>query len=310
MKKWSTLIACILISAGIWLIHNLSGTHTDVVTVSVIAESSIEGRAVRSEDVVTISARCHASGFRLLYLGSRKDAFVVRIDPCDLQFKEGEYYTISSNLLSRYVPAIFGQNVTVEAFLFDNLQFRFTSEDNRKVPVQAVCNLEFASEYMQVSDIRLTPDSVLVYGPENLLRTLESVQTRPIEKYDVKSNLRGEVALVEPAGLRVSPDMVGWSLEVSRYVEVETVLPVEVRGAPEGSELILNPSTVVAGMRCNFPLMGDPGGNIVLYIDYSDYSSSINGCCVVRHDELPAGVISLRIDPAVVDCEEPEEGLR
>ena len=125
MKNWQYFAGCLALSAGIWLIHNLSHMQTDVVTVQVVAESNISGRAAASSDAVSLTARCKASGFRLLYLERKKDAVRVRFDADDFEQEEGDYFSIGSAQLYRYVNDIFGAGTSVESFLFDKLRFRF-----------------------------------------------------------------------------------------------------------------------------------------------------------------------------------------
>lgn len=307
MKNWSAFLVCLLLSASIWLIHNLSRMQTDVVTVSVLARSSITGRSEFSSDEVAITARCHASGFRLLYLESSSRTVVVRFAPEDFQPGEGDFFSISSSQLQRYASDIFGQGVSVESFFFDNIQFRFPSESNRKVPVRAVGEISCQPQYMLSSDIVLSPDSLLVYGPDELLGRIGSLETLPIERSGVRSNLSGEVAVSVPEGVRLSSEVVRWSVEVSRYVELKCSMPVHVRNAPDGSALFVNPSYVDVTFKCVFPIIDDPSSKACYYVDYDDFSSSREGYCVVRCDSLPAGVIAAVPEPEVVACVEKAE---
>lgn len=304
MKRWQTFLVCLLVSAVIWLIHNLSHMQTDLVSVSVIAESNIPGRASRSSDEVLISARCRASGFRLLYLGWRDKTVAVHFDPDDFRQGEGDYFRISAAQLQRYVPDIFGSFVSVEAFLSENIQFRFIRELNRKVPVSAVSLLSFRPQYMQMGDLRVTPDSVLVYGPADMLGGIEAVYTKTIIKNDIRGNLHGEVGLEVPDGMRLSSSTVSWEVAVSRFVELRAELPVEVRNAPSGVDISVFPSSVSVTFKCVFPLIADPTGIARCYIDYEDFAGSVTGRCVIGCDNLPSGVISVKLSPEVAECVE------
>ena len=278
--------------------------QTDVVSVSVIAESNIEGRSPRSSDIVVLSARCKASGFRLLYLGWKEAPVVVRLEPEDFQQGEGDYFSISAPQLYRYVPEIFGAGVSVESFLFENIQFRFIRELNRKVPVVPVSVLGFRPQYMQMGDLKVVPDSVLVYGPADMLGGINAVYTKAIVKSDIRGNLHGEVNLEQPEGMRLSASSVSWEVAVSRYVEIKASLPVNLRGAPAGVDLSIFPSTVSATFKCVFPLIADPVEQAECYIDYDDFAGSVTGRCVVGCDRLPQGVISVKLSPEVAECVE------
>ena len=278
--------------------------QTDVVSVSVIAESSIPGRAACSSEEVNLTARCKASGFRLIYLGRKTDAVIVRFDPDDFTPEEGDYFSISANQLYRYVNNIFGPGTSVESFLFDKLRFRFIRELNKKVPVKVVSALSFKPQFMQNGSFSVQPDSVLAYGPSDLLANLECVNTKTIVRNDIKGNLHGEVALDVPERLRVSDEAVSWSLEVSRYVEMEAELPVSSRNVPSGAGFSIYPNKVKVLFRCVFPVMADPATGASCFVDYHEFSKSLTGKCIIRCDNLPKGVISYTIDPEVAECVE------
>lgn len=278
--------------------------QTDVVSVPVIAESSLPGRAARSSDEVTLTARCKASGFRLIYLGRKSEPVIVHFEPEDFVQEEGDYFTISANQLYRYVNDIFGPGASVESFLFEKLNFRFIRELNKRVPVRVVSSLSFRPQYMQNGDFRVQPDSVLVYGPSDLLSNTEAVLTKSIVRSDIKGNLHGEIALEVPDRLRCSENTVSWALDVNRYVEIETELPVYGRNVPSGADFSIYPAKVKAIFRCVFPVISDPAASASCYVDYREFAGSLTGSCIIHYDSLPQGVISCSLQPEVAECVE------
>lgn len=302
MKNWQTFLGCLALSAGIWLIHNLSHIQTGVVTVDVLAESNIDGRAARSAEAVPLTARCKASGFRLLWLGHRNGTVNVRFDSEDFVHEEGDFFSISAAQLYRYVNDIYGAGTSVESFLFDKVRYRFTSELYRRLPVTASVSISFRPQYMQTGEITLKPDSVLVYGPADVISRLGSIKTVPIVRSDVKGSLHGEAELEIPSGARLSRNSVDWSMDVSRFVEIPATLPVIARNVPQNSSLIIYPSTVDVLFKCVFPLYENPSEKAVFYVDYREFAVSRTGQCVIHADNLPKGVIEVRRSPEVAEC--------
>lgn len=306
MKNSSLFLVCLMLAFGIWLVHNLSQTNESVVNVAVLAESNLEGRAERSSDAVTITARCSASGFRLLDLTSRRRTRQVRFDAEDLQQTRRDYFSISANKLGRYAEAIFGSGVSVDQFLMDEAVFRFIEENHKKVPVQPVKLLSFRSQYAQVGAMALEPDSVTVYGPDEILDRIDNVYTRTVSANDVRSNLHGEVDLEPPAGVRLSDTRVKYRVEVSRYVEIPLKVRISVHDLPAGVNFSVFPYSADVTLKCIFPLMADPEGNVDCYVDYSEFAVSRTGRCVVRVTGLPVGVLEYKVSPEVVECIERE----
>ncbi len=302
MKNWQTFLGCLALSAGIWLIHNLSNIQTDVVTIDVVAQSNIPGRAFRSAEAVPVTARCKASGFRLFYLNRKKEPVTVHFDAEDFNPEGGDFFSIPISQLYRYSAEMFGSGSSVESFLFDKFSCRFISELYRKLPVTASTSFSFRPQYMQIGDISLKPDSVLVYGPADILTRLSSISTSMITRSDIRNNQHGEAALEIPSGVRLSQGKIDWSLNVSRYVEVQAHLPVRTRNVPGTVSLNVFPSTVDVLFKCVFPLVEDPADKVSCYVDYKDFILSKTGHCVVRLDNLPKGVLQTHIEPEIAEC--------
>lgn len=298
------LLLSLLLSFTIWFIHNLSQEYSDLVTVDVRAVSNIEGRAARSSEEVSVTARCRASGFGHIGRSLRRRKVELHLDKADMQFREGDYYAVDASVLSRYATEIFGNRFVPEAILSQSILFRFPAENCKKVPVQAVKLLGFRPQYMAIAPMSLSPDSVLVYGNPRLLSGVERVMTRQISLSDIHGSVHGVVALENPGGVRLSGKEVTYSMDVTRFVELKARVSVGTRNVPAGRRLSVLPSSAEVVIRCIFPVASDPSDKLDLYVDYSDFIRSGTGRCIVRCDRLPEGVIGISMDPEVVECVE------
>ena len=308
MKRWTQFLLCLLLSASIWLIHNLSQKYTGAVTVSVLAKSALKGRAQTASEPVTVTARCQATGFRLLRIRHSSRDVLVEIQPEDFTYTMADdKFTVSSTDLAKYASGIFGDGVALESFLGQGYSFSFARENNRTVPVKPVVNASFKPQYMPSGKIRIEPDSVVIYGSSSLLESVDAILTKPITINDASKNLSGVARLVPVSGLRISESEVAWSLDVVRFVEQRGKVGIAVRGAPAGVRLAVLPSTAEAVFLCRFPSKGNPADVCEFYVDYTEFTNSLSGTCVVHCANLPQGVISWKLDPEVVNCMELEE---
>ena len=303
MKKWAQLLLCLLVSAGIWLIHNLSQTYVNIVSVSIVAESNIDGRSRRSTSDATVTAQVRASGFRQASLGRRdKRPVTVVFDAADFSHVGGDVFALKGSELYKYTTAIFGDGVSIESLISDSPKFIFHEVSHKKVPVRRVHSISFAHQYMSEEGMQLQPDSVIVYGETSRLENIGYVLTRPIELHNIRSSVHGKVRLEVPSGVRLSDEEVIYSMEVTRYVELKAEMPVGVRNLPSGVELSVLPSTATVTFRCIFPTPSDPSSETSFYIDYRDFANSITGRCVARCSGLPSSVLSYDMEPEVFDC--------
>lgn len=303
MKNWVRFLLCVLFAASIWLVLNLSQTYVAIVSVPVVAVSNIEGRAAVSSSEATASAQVSASGFRHVVLGrTRKRAEQVEFASADFRHVEGDRFSIASSALYRYASQLFGDGVTVESFISEDLEFAFPEERYKKVPVHPTLSVSFLPQYMALKPMTLQPDTVLVYGEPSRLENVEFVATKPLDLDDVRSSVHGKIRLETPSGVRLSHDECVYSMEVTRYVELRADVKIETRGVPARVDLAVLPSTATAVFRCVFPMTTDPSLQTRFYIDYKDFANSRSGRCVPHADGLPGNVIDYTLAPEVFDC--------
>ena len=303
MKRWVQFLLCVLLSAGFWLVLNMSQRYVAIVSVPVVATSNIEGRSAVSTSEATVTAQVGATGFRHLFLSRKhKRAVQVNFASADFRHDEGEWYSIPNANLYRYSAQLFGDDASVESFISEDISFSFPEETYKKVPVRPVLSLSFEPQFMAQTPMSLQPDSVLVYGEPSRLENLSYVQTKPLELSELRSSVHGKVRLEPPSGVRLSHQESIYSMEVSRFVEIRTEERIGTRNVPSRVDLSVLPSTATVVFRCVFPLTADPAGQVSFYIDWQDFNGSRTGRCVARCDGLPDGVIDYVITPEVFDC--------
>lgn len=298
-------VLSLLLAFGIWVLFNLSENYSSLVSVSVTAQSNLEGYASESSNSSVIVARCRTSGFKLLrFSDNSKRVKTVFFDPVDLHRVPGEseLFRIDAADLVGYVNELFGGEAILESFVSQSVQFRFTRENHKKVPVQAVENISYKSQYMAMGRIKLVPDSVTVYGEAFQLQNINRIMTETISHENVKSSVHGVARLESVPGVRLSDRIVNYSIDVTRYVEVSEEVFVSVRNIPAGHDLSVFPPVAKVVYKCAFPLSINPSGKMRVYIDYKDFAESRSGRCIVHASGLPSGVIDASVEPEVFDC--------
>ena len=294
----------LLLAFSVWLLHNLSLNYSDLVSIPVTAQSNIEGHSAYSSNSCLVVARCRTTGFNLIRSHYSYKVKTVFFNQADLTSEGGEEFSISANSLNTYFKEIFGDDVSLESFVTQNLLFRFPYENHKKVAVQPVVMIGYSPQYMASGPMTTVPDSITVYGEPFRLEKIDRVLTRTIEYENVKSSLHGAVMLEKAAGVRYSEDEVNYSLPVTRYVEVRSEVKVVARGVPAGRDFSIYPSTAQVVYRCAFPMTEDPTFETGFHVDYKEFQNSINGRCVARINRVPEGVIDYQIFPEVFECVE------
>ena len=307
-REWLLFATSLILAVLIWFLSNLSRTYSGVLGVPVVAECNIQGYSNISSNSAMLSARCRAEGFRLLREGTRRSRRPVQVtfDRADLRHGTGDRFFVTGNVMNNYLRQIFGDKVDVEDIITDTLYFLFAQENNKRVPVNFTGDFTYRSQYMASGPLRITPDSVTVYGEKARLDLVDHVSTAQVFPDDVHEAQHGVLRLRKIKGVRLSDDQISYELPVSRYVELRSELPVAVRNVPGGHHLDAFPSRATVILHCIFPVGRDPFESFDLFIDYADFASSLSGRCVPRVRELPRGVLDYRVEPAVFDCIETD----
>ena len=251
---------------------------------------------------------CRAEGFRLLREGTRRSRRPIQVsfDRADLRHGTGDRFFVTGNVMNNYLRQIFGDKVDVEDIITDTLYFLFPQENNKRVPVNFTGDFTYRSQYMASGPLKITPDSVTVYGEKARLDLVDHVSTAQVFPDDVHEAQHGVLRLRKIKGVRLSDEQISYELPVARYVELRSELPVAVQNVPGGHHLDVFPSRATVILHCIFPVGRDPFESFELFIDYADFASSLSGRCVPRVRELPRGVLDYRVEPAVFDCIETD----
>lgn len=283
--------------------HRLSLTSSDLVSVQVIAESNLDGFAMESAMPASVSARCRASGFKLLSLSNRSRKPVrVSFDPVDFTAMGDGVFSIPTSYIHKYSEQIFGSGVVLENLVSQDISFRFSEEANTKVPVVPVQTSNYRPQYMPMGDMKVVPDSVIIYGDPDLIASIDKVLTSSITLNDVHSDESGAVKLEPVRGVRFSAQEVTYYLSVARYVEISSEFQIEPRNVPPGKKFSIYPGTAKVTFDCSFPLLGDPLQSVVLYVDYNEFLNSLSGKCMIHCDKIPKGVLDHAIEPQFCEC--------
>lgn len=307
-RDLSTLIVSLLLAFCIWFLHSLGLSYSQTIRVPVTAESSLDGHSSESSNSAVVVARCRTTGFNLVKISRNTSRRVLslHVDPSDLRPYPGDgdlfYMTLAE--LNSYSEEVFGKGTSVEMMLSDTVVFRFARENCKKVPVVPLYTASFKEQYTALSGMRLIPDSVLVYGEQIQLDRVDAVQTESFSLSGLSSLAHGEVRLSVPGAVRLSAASVEYSMEVTRYVEIEAQTEIGIRNVPSGKSLLVYPATAEVRYICVFPLSADPTEGTEFYIDYADFEKSMSGTCIPKTGGLPQGVLSYSIDPQVFNCAE------
>ena len=303
-RNWLILVFSLLLAFFMWSVMKLSRNYSSYMRFQVSVTTNIEGRkgSAVAEDVLVIGAK--STGFTILQNRNDNEITTLSIEGVDAKLfhKCGteEEYALLPDDIRQLVQDALGKDIKVESFATDTLLFRFPLQTNRKVPVMVQSMISYREQYMPYSDIAVRPDSVLIYGDEEVIGKINGVSTRLIKVKGASAPVTGVVEVIPVASVRLSHDEVFYTQEVGRYVEHRVKVPVKISDMPSYANVAIVPQEVELRLR-------QPFGAAAKF-DIADFEVAVDYNEILVKDAVkpqiikkPDGIISVVMDPVFVE---------
>lgn len=126
----------------------------------------------------------------------------------------------------------------------DTIPLYYTLSAGKKLPVEVRSRITTAIQCVADSTIGLSPDSVMVYAPQQILDKINTVYTDSLIAREQADTLRTELSLLPVAGAKIVPDRVSVTLYVEEVTLKQFDIPITVVGLPGQYSVITFPANV------------------------------------------------------------------
>lgn len=304
--NWIILAFSLLLAFFMWSIMKLSGTYSSYVRYSVMVTTNIEGRTntAVATDLMVVNAK--STGFHIMQNSGGNAGVPLVMEHVDARYFEkcagdNDLFYILTADIRQGVQDKLGEEVRLEAIMTDTLFFSFPVQSNRRVPVEAITSISFAPQHMAFSKLSLKPDSITVYGEEQVISQIERVLAQGIKGDNVNAPVTGVAQISPIEGVRFSDEEVVYSLDAGRYVEFTLKVPVSIDNAPSYANVAIIPQEVTVKYRQPF--------KDATACSPQDFRFSVNYQDVLMQDvnrlnmtRLPNNLLTVDIEPKFVEC--------
>lgn len=150
------------------------------------------------------------------------------------------------------------------------IEFEVDRVDSKIVKVSKNFNLNFRDGYEATSEIILSPEYVEIRGSAILLQKIDSVKTIVTEVRELSEPILSYIKLEDIQGITYSVERVKFEIDVQKIVDKSfNGIPIEVKNAPVGKELILYPAKIDIVLRGGINKLGKlTNDSLKVVIDY------------------------------------------
>jgi len=129
----------------------------------------------------------------------------------------------------------------------DSLRLQLDINLEKKIPVIAKQNIQYAVGYGSVKGVSMTPDSVLVSGPSKTIDTIQWIYTELLTLEGINQNYKSDLNIDVSnlhSNITVVPKKVEANILVSKFTEGNQKVPITIQNVPEGVEIKIFPKEV------------------------------------------------------------------
>ncbi len=291
----------LLFAVLFWLLIKMSKEYKTIISFPVEYVNIPQNKLIQKEPLHQIDIQIKATGFRLFGLSLMKTE--IQLDARRLQRKSGsDYYFLLQNQKIDIQDQITNKYL-IDQIVQDTIYLNLGTLTSKKVPVSGDFNLSYKLGYHLIETIKITPDSILVSGPEEQIDTLQRMYLKRFVKENISEAIETTLKIKESTNaIKFSVKEVTIYGEVDRFTEGALNLSFEIINLPDSVSVNTFPATIKVVFQVglnNFKKVNSSSFKIVC-----DYQQSINNnlnYLIPRVIFKPDFVTSVKLTPAKVE---------
>lgn len=299
-RKLSIFLKCVLFSFFAWILFAVSNTYLYYKPVRLEYINLPDNRAFQSLQSDSAVVSLEATGWQLLFSSLQQEEKAVQVDLSGLQNRAHIIFSNQLGFINRQFPT----NHRVVSVQPDTLFFDFSAQTEKRVPVELVAALNYGRQFGNVGPVEITPEYVMVRGPAEDIRQIESFPTDTLQASGVSTTLQRELSLQVRSypNLKVYPEVVTVQVPVGEMTEKVVDVPIEIVNDGAYRSVKLLPGKVQVTMMVSLEDYAQIGPeSFRMIVDMQDWELNGSATLAVKPRRVPEFVRLIRMEPQNVD---------
>jgi hypothetical protein len=194
-KISKTFISFLVASFLIWLLITFSKEYTTVITYAVIYKNIPQNKLLQEAPINKIDITVKASGFKILRSNFKNKK--IQLEASNLQRKEhSKFYFLTKNQVMKIQKQLlFG--VELKEIEQDTIYLNLGLLTSKKVALKPNLDINYHIGYDLLNEIKISPDSIVISGPEAQVEKTNYLDLSELKLDDVKSDFSEEVTILK-----------------------------------------------------------------------------------------------------------------
>ncbi|MDT0555154.1 CdaR family protein [Patiriisocius hiemis] len=241
--KLKSFFFFLLLAVVLWLLTKFSQEQT-VSLITQVRYTNIPVSSQLSENNISkLSFDATTNGFEFLMLSLKNPS--VEISITDYLSDEDSLVSIDQSELKQIIQNQIGKNLEVKNLSVSSIDVLLNALVSKEVPVALDNQVSFKKGFKTIQEVTITPNKVIVVGPNELLTTIDSIKTKPFKLNNVNSSFSEEVLLINPnPNLKLETYKVVVAATVEEFTAHNITVPIDIRNAPPDKKIKLIPENI------------------------------------------------------------------
>lgn len=300
-REMLVFLSFLLMSGVFWLILTLNDTYEQELRIPVHYVDVPQGVVLTSQENDTLRVTVSDNGLALLsYIyGQVLRDISVPFGNYDRQNGSG---TVGAADLKRIVGGKLMATTHLLSIKPERLDFTYNNGESRRVPVHWSGRVVPGKLYF-ISDVKYTPDSVTIYASPQMLDSVSTVYTEPMNYTGFQDSLHVEAELKSIPGVKIVPSHVGVTFTTDVLTEASiSDIPIQGINLPGGKRLRFFPARVtvkfVSGVSVYRKLTAN---DFAVVADYNELRDARSEKCLIYLNRIPKGISRATLSLTHVD---------
>ncbi|MBR2606484.1 MAG: YbbR-like domain-containing protein [Bacteroidaceae bacterium] len=286
------------VSCSLWLMMTLNKYYETEIKIPLrIKKFPDELYAVStSDEQITVKLRDRGT---TLFNYTMQTFLPITVEYKDFSKQNGRL-TLSTGAIKKQIAGQFATSTEIISLSPDSIIY-YTQESTKKYPIEITGEISSAVQY-EIGEIKITPDSVWVFGPQSATDTMNFIYTEAINKAELRDSLTLNVKLQSREGVKYNPEKVNIKIPVTPYTEKSFEKNIKGVGFPSNYTLKAFPSKAKVIFNVNTTQIDSIQANDfsigIMYGDIYGNKSDRVKLTLLKH---PEGARNIRIVPNEVE---------
>ncbi|MGE5383401.1 MAG: hypothetical protein ACM3PX_08250 [Omnitrophica WOR_2 bacterium] len=231
-NKLSVFLICVAISFFMWGLIKLSRVYEAPLKYHINFQNIPADKVLVSAADSTITLFVKARGLEIYSKMFSPEKNIINIDVSGIKLRQNgnSYYGyLRSSKFLKDIAEQLPQDNNLIGVEPDTLKFVFEREFKKRVPVKANLVLSFATQFQLYDSLKLSPDSVTIFGIKSIIDTIYFINTERQSLKNLKQSRLVTLSVIKPKAkpmVTLSTDTIIAELSVERFTEADVEVPI------------------------------------------------------------------------------------